>query len=222
MKLRENENFAVLGLFLAATALLSAALLGIFTDLVKDPIAAAEKARQRAGLRLVLGEFDNDPSEETFNLNGIKFMAARKNGSLTGTAVEISGPGYGGDITLLIGIKISDGTVNRVLVMEQHETPGLGAEVCLRKTKKTVFNLGQQTNAAVPGNPLLDQFNGENGSRNWKIVKDGGDFQFKTGATVTSRAVTELTGIAVNIFAKQRQTVIAGLESCNSTVETKL
>ena len=38
----------------------------------------------------------------------------------------------------------------------------------------------------------------------WRLKKDGGDFDGKTGATVTSRAVTEITGKTVETFEKHR------------------
>ena len=58
----------------------------------------------------------------------------------------------------------------------------------------------------MPENEILDQFSGRKaGDRiDWRVKKDGGEFKFRTGATVTSRAVTEMTGKTAKTFAAHR------------------
>ena len=85
-----------------------------------------------------------------------------------------------------------------VQIIEHKETPGLGAAVCERKFQKTIFNLFEAEPAGLPPNAILDQFKNKNhkNAGNWKISKDGGEFAYRTGATVTSRAVTDMVNSA--------------------------
>ena len=96
-----------------------------------------------------------------------------------------------------------NGKILAVRILEHNETPGLGAAVCERKFQKTIFNLGAPRPAGLPPNPVLDQFHGRLAAEggNWKVSKDGGDLIFRTGATVSSRAVTEAVNLAAVNFA---------------------
>ena len=206
MKLKECENFWVLGIFLGAVGLLSALVLAVVSDVTGPAVAAAEKRSRSAALRQLLGDFDNDPTQEKRECDGVVFMAVRKGGKLVGIAAEAeTNNGYAGKIKELVGFS-PEGSVIAVLVTEEKETPGLGKVVCERKFKKTIFNFFKSTPPGLPPNPILDQFAGKRagGKELWRVKKDGGDFEFKTGATVTSRAVTELAGRAVKAFAKHR------------------
>ena len=206
MKLKECENFWVLGLFLGAVGLFSALVLAVVSDVTGPAVAAAEKRTKSAALKQLFSDFDNDPAQERREFDGVAFMAVRKAGKLVGIAAEAETPnGYGGKIRELVGFS-PEGSVLAVLVTEENETPGLGKVVCERKFKKTSFNFMKPEPPGLPPNPILDQFAGRRagGKDVWRVRKDGGDFDFRTGATVTSRAVTELTGRAAAVFAKRR------------------
>ncbi len=76
--------------------------------------------------------------------------------------------GYSSDVKTMVGLT-TDLKINAITVVSQMETPGLGANCT-----KTSF---------------LDQFSGKNPADIY-VNKDGGDIQALTGATITSRAVT--------------------------------
>jgi electron transport complex protein RnfG len=79
-----------------------------------------------------------------------------------------------------VGFK-PDGTIKNISVLEQKETPGLGT-----KMKDESF---------------LQQFRGKNPSKfNLKVVKDGGDVDALTGATISTRAFSESTKMAYDEF----------------------
>ena len=202
MKLKECENFAVLGLFLGAVGLLSALVLALVSDLTAPKIAEADRRSKSAALRQLISDFDNDPLREKCEFDGVTFMAVRKDKKLVGVAAEAETNGYAGKVRELVGFK-PDGTVIAVLVTDEKETPGLGKVVCERKFQKTIFNFLKPTPPGLPPNPILDQFSGKNAGDkiDWRVKKDGGDFDYRTGATVTSRAVTEVTGKAAKTFA---------------------
>jgi len=207
MKLKDCENFLVLGLFLGAVGLLSALVLGLVSNLTAPEIAKAELRTKSAALKqLKLPAFDNDPTKETCKVDDVTFMAIRKDGKLVAIVAEAeTKDGYAGKIRELVGF-LPDGTITSVLVTEENETPGLGKNVCERKFQKTIVNFMKAAPEGPPPNPILDQFTGKKAgdATNWQLKKDGGDFDGKTGATVTSRAVTKMTGRAAETFAKRR------------------
>ena len=214
MKLRECENFLVLGLFLGLIGLLSALVLSLVSALTAPAIEQAElNAKSKALEKLAFGPFDNKPTQEKCELDGVTFMAVRKSGKLVGIAAEAETSGYAGKIKELVGFKPDDKqdwTITVVLVTEEKETPGLGKEVCSRKFKKTIFNFWKPLPGGLPPNEILDQFSDRRagGKDDWRVTKDGGDFKFRTGATVTSRAVTSVTGKAAKTFAKHRREIL--------------
>ena len=210
MKLRECENFLVLGLFLGAVGLLSAVVLALVSDVTAPAIKKAElNAKSRALENLAFGGFDNKPTQEKCEFDGVTFMAVRKGGKLVGIAAEAETDGYAGKIRELVGFK-PDGTITVVLITEEKETPGLGKEVCARKFQKTIRNFWKPTPKKLPPNEILDQFSGRRatGRIDWSVTRDGGEFKFRTGATVTSRAVTGLTGKAAKTFAGHRREIL--------------
>ena len=102
---------------------------------------------------------------------------ARKGNTVSGYIVESVAPdGYSGSIRLLTGVNIS-GEVQRVEVLEHHETPGLGDKIDRNKGKWldsfTHKKLQNETDSS------------------WAVKKDGGQFDSFTGATITPRAIVK-------------------------------
>ena len=116
-------------------------------------------------------------------------MVAEKNNKLVGVAVKTySDKGYGGDISIMVGIS-PDGSIINTAVMSQKETPGLGT-----KMKEPKFK---------------DQFKGKNpGSYILKVKKDGGNVDAITAATISSRAYCEAIEKAFNAFKKSQEAIL--------------
>ena len=220
MKLKETENTVVLGVFLAVIGLVAALALAFISQLTAAPIAAAEQNATNQALQKVLPPFDNQPSANTITVKDpdgreVIFYGALRNGKLVGFAGKGSNPqGYAGAIEGLVGLE-ADGSVRTVLITRQSETPGLGTVVCDRKEVKTIFTLfkpSDKKDGAVPANRILDQFAGRKAAETpWRVSKDGGEFEFQTGATVTSRAVTALVWSIARAFEQNRAAVEAAL-----------
>ena len=108
---------------------------------------------------------------------------------MAGYVITTEAKGYGGTIEVMTGIT-ADGSVSGVVLLSQNETPGLGANA----TKESFTEQYQQ---AVP----------ESG---FEVIKSGaaadGQIQAMTGATITSRAVTD----AVNLAVEKYQTLEKG------------
>ncbi len=144
-----------------------AGLLGV-TNSVTAPLIADnnEKALQSALQALIPdAQFDeveaNDP-------NGV-VLAVYKATEGQGYCVEAAPGGFGGPIDMIVGIN-ADGTLAGIKILSMTETPGLGA-----KAPEAEFS-GQYVGAAADGSLA--------------VTKDGGTIEAITGATITSRAVT--------------------------------
>ena len=196
--------------------LISAVLLAVFSDIVREPIAAAELRNTNDALKQILPAFDNQPSEDKITLKQgdmeITFMGAVKDGRLIAVAASGERKGYAAPVQGLIGFDL-DGKIRAVLITKQNETPGLGANVCQRQFKKTIFNLFEKHPEGLAPNAFLDQFDGRAAVKGetWKVRKDGGDIDYVTGATVTSRTITDLAGSIAQCFLANRAEIIAKL-----------
>jgi Na+-translocating ferredoxin:NAD+ oxidoreductase subunit G len=142
----------------------------------------------------------------------VKFYPAKKGGKLVNLFIEGTGSnGYAGPVTALAAVK-ADGSVINVDVTQQQETAGLGTNVFSRTVRKTIWGIfkGEYKDSGdkLNPNPIMDFFSGKMyvpndkystadksnpdivPSSKWKVEKDGGDFKYITGATITSRTVT--------------------------------
>ena len=102
---------------------------------------------------------------------------ARIKGKPAAVILEATAPdGYSGDIKLLVAIKVT-GEVIGVRVLDHKETPGLGDYI----------DIGHSN--------WIKNFDGQSLEKTkddaWFVKKDGGQFDFTTGATITPRAVVK-------------------------------
>jgi electron transport complex protein RnfG len=193
-------------LTLLVFSVLGAALLsGAFT-LTRPTIELSEQAVKLALVAQTLpaGSFDNDligdakPLAATPQL-GLKrpgqAYVARKQGAVTAVVLEAVAPdGYAGEIRLLIGIQ-ADGRIAGVRVTGHKETPGLGDYI------------------EIARNAWITQFNGKSLSAPadaaWKVRKDGGEFDYRAGATITPRAVVKAVRNALRYFESNKTELLA-------------
>lgn len=193
----QKTNIPQLGIFLGVLSALAAGLLSVVSISTADAIKANQQKKTNAALKQVLPQFDNVPGDETVVIDSaegwpVKFYIARNGGTVVGYAGEVVTPkGFSGDVTLMAGLAL-DGAIRTVIVTANTETPGLGTAITDRKRKKTLVGMlkGGVVDAGLPPNQYLDQYATRiAGAVQWNVVKDGGDVDAKTGATITSRAV---------------------------------
>lgn len=227
MELKNTENIITLGVFLGVLCAVATGLLAVTDQLTKAPIEASALAKINQSLREALPPFDNNAASNTCVINSsdgekipVVFHGAVKDGVLVGVAgITFSKRGYGGKVEVMTGMR-SDGKIRTVLVTQQNETPGLGSNICERKRKLTVKNMFEKAAAEeneVAPNPILDQFAGHSEEPSdkwgvdWKVKKDGGTVDFVTGATVTTRAVTDAVNRAAKTYMEHKAEITAKL-----------
>ncbi len=151
-----------LTLFLITTIV--AGLLGLVNYVTADTIAEQIAQKAENAMRQVL-EAD---SYEPLDVPEDSAVTAAYRAGDKGYVVRVAPNGFGGAIDMMVGVDVS-GAVTGVAIVSQSETASLGAN-CTREDFRA-------------------QFTGKTGTLS--VSKDGGEIEALTGATVTSRAVTE-------------------------------
>lgn len=156
------------------------AVLGVTYSVTKEPISRMEAERQDAAIREVAPAYDNNPEADktVIKIDGNDFTVypAYKDGKLAGAAVKgISADGFAGNIVIMAGFE-ADGTVKDYKVLQQAETPGLGAKM------QDWFHDPTAARSVVGKNPSATAF---------YVTKDKekhGEIDAITAATISSRA----------------------------------
>ena len=211
------KNALRTGTILFVFALVGTAMLAFTHDRTEPTITRGQLAAKRTLLSQVLPAalYDNDllasqqsvpPDDLLGTRQPSALWLARRGGKFSGVVLEAVAPdGYSGDIALLIGID-ADGSVTGVRVTAHRETPGLGDYIDRAKSA------------------WIDQFAGKSltnpAPKHWKVVKDGGAFDARAGATITPRAVVKAVKSALDYFARHRAAFAAPARKVEPSQET--
>lgn len=155
-------------------------LLSLVESATREPIKEQRRLQMLKALSAVLPKFDNSPDTDTVTLqNGVDkkgnpievtFYRARKQQQLVGIAFKVIAPdGYSGNIEVMVGLKPNE-KINAIEILAHAETPGLGSKITESSFKDNFKNKG------------LD-------NADWRVKKDGGEFDQITGATISPRAI---------------------------------
>lgn len=184
-----KKDMTKLGIILMLYASLACASLAVVYAFTKDSIDKQSEIQLQASLKELFPETTVfDPIQDLASTDpNIKFESAyevKSDVAALGLAVKATGPSYGGNATLLIGIGLNR-SVAGVRVMTLNDTPGLGMNASnptyyVDKTKKVTF-LGQ-----FAGKFLTDPF---------EVKKD---VVAITAATISSRSLTNIIKAAGN------------------------
>lgn len=172
----------------------------------RPPIEASEKEARLALFKQILPakNYDNDllssqvviePNDLLGNSLPSVANVATFQQQPAGVILEaVAHDGYSGDIKLLIAIR-ADGSVSGVRVLAHKETPGLGDYIDI-----------------AHGN-WIKLFNDESLQKTpvnkWQVKKDGGQYDYMVGATITPRAVVKAVLKALQYFEMNKQTLFA-------------
>ena len=191
---KQKNEFVQLGGILCAITLVVALALGAVNAVTAGPIAEQNAQKIKDSLENVMPGAESEQIDvpegttvttETKNATSVTILSAykmTKDGADAGYCVEVGPTGFGGAVDTMVGID-SDGKVTGISVISaSSETPGLGA----RSTEPE----------------FQAQFAGQVGTE-VAVAKDGGSIDALTGATITSRAVSEGVVAAAQLAAEQ-------------------
>lgn len=182
------------GFILMLITTVAAGMLAIVNSLTASKIEEQKIAEIRTALSVILPKATNFTEEKTLLTELAKDTAYRKviniwradeGDQFYGYAFEIEEVGYGGKIIVLVGIA-KDSTVQGIRIISHKETPGLGSQI-----EKLWFT---------------NQFVGKSIEHDLKVVtaKPAKKYEIQaiTGATISSKAVTEAVNTAIKLSRK--------------------
>lgn len=166
----------------------------------REPIKEQRRLQMLKALAAVLPAFENSPDTDNIELqDGLDkkgrpalktFYRGRKAGVLTGTAFKvIARDGYSGNIEIMVGLNPAD-HLSGIEILTHAETPGLGAKII-----EPVFK---------------DQFKGKSlDNADWRVKKDGGQFDQITGATISPRAIVKAVKKGLEFYKEHKIEILA-------------
>ncbi|MEJ1959031.1 MAG: electron transport complex subunit RsxG [Nitrosomonadales bacterium] len=185
-------------------ALIGTTILASTFFLTRDRIRQSEEAEKLKLISQIVPPalFDNDIIKDTLNVapdpllgntDSIIAYRARLHGEPSAIVLEAVAPdGYSGKINLILSIR-ANGEVAGVRVVSHKETPGLGDYI------------------ELPKSSWIKGFDGKSDTKetDWKVKKDGGQFEYMAGATITPRAVVKAVHKALQYFEGNRDKLFA-------------
>ncbi len=194
---------------LLAFALIGTAILAFTYAQTFERIAQSVEAEKLKLISQIVPQnlFDNDIIKDTLDIKADPLLGnegtttayrARLGTAPSALVLEAVAPdGYSGKISLLIAIKDS-GELAGVRVVAHKETPGLGDYIEIARSNWIV------------------QFDGASRAKykdgDWKVKKDGGQFDYMAGATITPRAVVKAVHKAMQYFELHHDALFAPSE----------
>ncbi len=189
-------------LLLALTLIAAGAglILSQVENATREPIKEQRRLQMLKALSAVLPAFDNSPDTDTITQqNGVDkkdrpvevvFYRGRSAGQLVGTAFKVVAPdGYSGNINVMVGVAPDDKIIG-IEILTHAETPGLGSKISESGFK--------------------DQFKGRSlDNVDWRVKKDGGEFDQITGATISPRAVVGAVKKGLEFYREHKAEITA-------------
>ena len=191
-----SKNMIIGALLLGGFALFGSGLLALINSTTATLIADNERDALLNSLNQVIDhtQYDNALDKDIIKVQATTLnrgedtiiYRARKNKQAVAAILTVTAPdGYNGKIKMLVAININ-GSLSGVRVVKHKETPGLGDKIDITRdnwiNSFTGKSLGQPTLA------------------NWKVKKDGGEFDSFSGATITPRAVVKAVAKSLQYF----------------------
>lgn len=194
-------------------AVVGTGLLAVIHEVTRAPIKDAEAKVRMALFSQVLPQdlYDNDLLKDSIKVSAggelgnraeTEIYRARLKGEPSAIVLEATAPdGYSGDIRLLIAVKVN-GEIAGVRVLEHKETPGLGDYIDIAHSP-WIKNFDTQS---------LSKINDDG----WHVKKDGGVFDYTSGATITPRAVVKAIHKVLAYYQQHQQEILS-----TASAETK-
>lgn len=206
----QKINIPKLGIFLGVVAAVASGLLAAVNVQTKPQIEKNAALKKEEAMNQVLPPFKKLVSLQ-MAIDGATFSVAMdENDVPVGIAGVAEQEGFSGLVEVMVGIN-PDGTIRKVLVTKQTETPGLGTEITDRKREKKITDLFHPTKQeGLPSNKYLEQYEKLTSETKWTVDKDGGDIDAMTGATITSRAVCAAVSKVYKAYNGHSEDILKG------------
>lgn len=185
MKNSKAKEIIVPAVSLFLICVVVTALLALTNAVTAPKIDALAVETQEAAKKEVLSSAASFSEEKQIEKDGVSYTyydGLSTDGSVMGYVFLTSAKGYGGDISVMVGV-LGDGTVAGVNILSINETAGLG------------MNAKNQS--------FLDQFLGKSGEIG--VAKNNPsdtEIQALTGATITSSAMATAVNTALSLYAE--------------------
>lgn len=205
---------------LMAFAIVFTSLMAYVYLVTKQPIEQSEAAARMSLFRQIMPEHmhDNDLLKDTVTIAPDPLLGtteatvaniARIQQQPSAIIFEaIAHDGYSGDIKLLIAVD-KDGVISGVRVISHKETPGLGDYIDIARNNWIKLFDGQSLNSYTESD--------------WRVKKDGGQFDYMVGATITPRAVVGAVHKALVYVNQHKDTLFLAQhqQDSNAPLENK-
>ncbi len=158
-------------------------LLAVTNSVTKPKIEQLQIETENRTKAAVLSDAKEFSDAMTVSLDGVDYTYYEGYGEgkeITGYVFTTSAKGYGGDIVTMVGVK-ADGTISGMDFLSISETAGLGMNADSDDFKSQF--VGKSDEIGLSKNNPADN-----------------EIQALTGATITSKAVTNAVNIALNLF----------------------
>ena len=194
--MNDTKSMIKNALILFAITLVAGVLLGLVYQVTKAPIAYQAKLAQDKANQSVFADastFNDVAIDEAGALDassafpGVTIESVKEavdaSGSALGYVLQVKSKGYGDFITYTVGIT-NDGNVNGISIISIAETPGLGMNAEKVLVPQFVNKIAQQFTVV----------------KNGQLSDASTQIEAISGATITSRAVTNGVNAAVDYF----------------------
>lgn len=187
---KSMKEILKLGAILFIITAVCSGLLGLVNSITQPIIAQKKEATKQEAMKVLIPEAETFVMINEIEEEGIEELyVAQKGKEYLGSVAKVAPEGYGGAIEILVGVDINQ-AVTGIQILTHTETPGLGANV---------NNDGFRMQFVGKKAPL-------------QVVKGSAsseEISAITGATITSRAVTEGVNQAVQ-YINTHQEVLMG------------
>ena len=182
-------------------SLIGTAILAVTFNLTHVLIAQSEEGEKLKLINQVVPEplYDNELIKDTLVISANAQLGTEQDtvayrGRLKGqpsvvVLESIAPDGYSGKIGMIVAINYN-GTISGVRVVNHKETPGLGDYIDIFKNKWIVLFTGTS--------------HARYKEEDWQVKKDGGQFDYMAGATITPRAVVKAVHKTLHYFDENR------------------
>jgi electron transport complex protein RnfG len=196
------KDLAKMVLVLTAICAVAALALSQVYAVTKEPIAKAKRAEKLAAIKAVLPAYDNEPDRDAIEISGRTYYRGTNNSVPVGFAfAAVSRDGYSGDIKVMVGVDIA-GDISGLIILDHKETPGLGQKIEAEKWRdKVIWKDDAKTTRRNLANTK------------WNVVKDGGEIDQISGATISPRAVVDSVHKGLEDFDKSKDALLQSAPS---------